>query len=166
MSGVGAQGPSRASEHLGNWLLTSVECTLSILILNPLRMSFPTIVLSFGICAASSLLCHGLVRPGSNLFPMFFILQILMYSVLTASNALLNKIHVRGPLLNFVISCVLGYGALMMVLWDINGSGLIRVMIEVHTGREFWILPFPYLAINTLIILYIVIFPRFHLQVG
>lgn len=116
---------------------------------------------AFGICIVLTYILVYIFRPNSIWFLPSILLQFISFCSMVVCTLILSKIMTSNTLLVlYFLSFLSSYFVLFLLIWNIHlgFSGNIFVeILNIHKGKDFFILPLPYIISNLIILIYIVL---------
>jgi hypothetical protein len=110
---------------------------------------------SFCICSILTLIFVNIFRPNSSVFFPSFILQLSAYAIMLICAFIIGKIQISNIILIYIVSFIVSYFLLLLILWRINAGNIFETIIEIHKGKDFMSMLFPFITSNVIILLYI-----------
>jgi hypothetical protein len=120
-----------------------------------MAMALKSIGFSFCICILITLIFVNVFRPNSSVFFPSFILQLLAYVIMLICAFIIGRTQISNSILTYTLSFIVSYFLLILILWRINSGNIFETIIEIHKGKDFMLMIFPFISSNILMLLYI-----------
>lgn len=120
-------------------------------------MLYRNIILSFSLCVILTFISTSINRPNSSAFFPAFVLGIGAYILMFIIAFVTSKLFSLTDTTAFIISFLTSYVGLMLILWSINGGGILNSLQKLHYGKDFLGFLLPFILSNIALIIWTII---------